>query len=158
MISSSLPHLTHAPADAAGAQRGSFLLEALISVLIVALAILGLLGLMARGMQDVDESKQRGEAALLAASYIGSMWVDTRTLANLQLKYTSGGAAYNELQALVAQKLPNGVLSRVDVVGGATANSADVEIEIQWTPPGLNIANTPQGFHRYQAFATVGGN
>jgi Tfp pilus assembly protein PilV len=40
----------------AARQQGSFLLEALISVLIVALAILGLMGLMARGLQDVDES------------------------------------------------------------------------------------------------------
>ncbi|HSV20711.1 MAG TPA: hypothetical protein VLR71_20025 [Casimicrobiaceae bacterium] len=157
MMTTSTSPVRRAPQRAA-AQRGSFLLEALIAVLIVALAILGLLGLMARGMQDVDESKQRGEAALLAASYIGNMWVDDRKIASLQAKYKAGGAAYNDLAAMVAQKLPNGQLFNVDVAAGATANSADVEIEIRWTPPGLKVADTPQGWHRYQAFATIGAN
>jgi Tfp pilus assembly protein PilV len=135
-------------------ERGSFLLEALISVLIVALAVLGLMGLMARGMQDVDESKMRGEASLMAASYIGEMWVDNRTTAALQAKYQSGGAAYADLQAELALKLPNAVLQTVNITAGATANSSDVEIEIRWTPPGEK--NVP--YHRYQAFATIGAN
>lgn len=143
-------------------QQGSFLLEALVSVLIVAFAILGLMGLMARGMQDVDESKMRGEAAFLASSYIGQMWVDDRTTANLVAKYASGGAEFNNLQTVLTQRLPNGTLQAVNIVAGATLNSTDVEIEIRWTPPncaGGNPLNPcPQGFHRYQAFATIGGN
>ena len=139
-------------------ERGSFLLEALISVLIVALAILGLMGLMARGIQDVDESKMRGEAAFLAASYIGQMWVDDRKTASLQAKFGPGGAAYNDLQTMLTQRLPNAVLQTVNIVAGATGNSSDVEIEIRWTPPGLNASTAPQAFHRYQTFATIGGN
>ena len=143
---------------AASQQQGSFLLEALISVLIVALAILGLMGLMARGLQDIDESKMRGEAAFLASSYIGQMWVDDRSTANLQAKFGPGGAEFINLQTVLSARLPNAVLQTVNIVAGATANSSDVEIEIRWTPPGMNIAVAPQPFHRYQAFATIGGN
>jgi Tfp pilus assembly protein PilV len=144
----------------AQAQRGSFLLEALISVLIVALAILGLMGLMARGLQDVDESKMRGEAAFLASSFVGRMWIDDRATASLQGKFGPGGAEYNELQSLLTQRLPNAVLQTVNIVAGATANSTDVEIEIRWAPPGIDPAKMAPGqaFHRYQAFATIGGN
>jgi len=138
--------------------RGSFLLEALVSVLIVALAVLGLMGLMARGMQDVDESKMRGEAALLAASYIGQMWVDDRTPANLSAKYGPGGAEFLNLQTVVGQRLPNGQLQAVTFTAGATANASDVEIEIRWRPHGLNVATAPNPWHRYQAFATIGSN
>jgi hypothetical protein len=138
--------------------QGSFLLEALISVLIVALAVLGLMGLMARGMQDVDESKMRGEAALLASSYIGQMWIDDRTQATLAAKYGPGGPEFINLQTVVGQRLPNGVLQTVNIVPGATGNASDVEIEIRWTPPSLNVATSPNPWHRYQAFATIGAN
>jgi Tfp pilus assembly protein PilV len=141
--------------------RGSFLLEALISVLIVALAILGLMGLMARGMQDVDESKMRGEAAFLASSYVGLMWVDDRATASLAAKYGPGGAEFLNLQAMLTQRLPNAVLQTVNIAAGSTANSTDVEIEIRWTPPNcvpFNPLHCAAPFHRYQAFATIGGN
>lgn len=143
---------------AAHREQGSFLLEALISVLIVALAILGLMAMMARGLQDVDESKMRGEAAFLASSYIGQMWIDDRTTASLQAKYGPGGAEFINLQTVLGQRLPNAVLKTVNIIGGSTTNSTDVEIEIQWTPPGLKASTAPQAFHRYQAFATIGGN
>ena len=137
--------------------RGSFLLEALVSVLIVALAVLGLMGLMARGMQDVDESKMRGEAALLASSYIGQMWVDDRTQATLQAKYGPAGPEFNNLKTMIAQRLPNGS-AIVAVANGATLNTTEIELEIRWTPPSLNLATSPLPYHRYQAFATIGAN
>ncbi len=143
---------------AAPPQHGSFLLEALISVLIVALAILGLMGMMARGMQDVDESKMRGEAAFLASSYVGRMWVDDRSTAALTAKYGPGGAEFINLQTELAQRLPGGLLKTVNIAAGPTANSTDVEIEIRWTPPSVNPLTAAQPFHRYQAFATIGGN
>ena len=61
------------------AQGGSFLLEALISVLIVALGILGLIGLQARAFQNIDDAQYRAEAAYMANAYLGQMWVYDRT-------------------------------------------------------------------------------
>src|SRR6185369_10766683 len=60
-------------------QRGSFLLEALISVLIVALGILGLIGLQARAFQNIDDAQYRAEAAYMANALLGQMWVYDRT-------------------------------------------------------------------------------
>ena len=60
-------------------QRGSFLLEALVAILIVAFGILGLLGLESRALQNVDDAQYRSEAVALANAYIGQMWVADQT-------------------------------------------------------------------------------
>ena len=133
--------------------RGSFLLEGLISIFIIALAVLGLVGLMSRSMQNVDDSKYRGEAAALAGSYIGMMWVSDRALAALQANFdsTSGGAQYTELKTYALQRLPNAGDPVVTIAAGATAQASDVTITITWQPP-----NQPP--HQYVAFATIGAN
>ena len=133
-------------------QRGSFMLEALIAVFIVALAVLGVVGLIGHSIQNVDESKFRAEAGALATSFIGSMWIDDRTPAALQAKYKSPGAAYTELKTYAAQRLPNALDPIVDIVPGATANSSDVTVTLQWQSPG------DKNVHQYQAFASVGAN
>ncbi len=137
-------------------QSGSFLLEALISTLLVAFAILGSIGLLARSMQNVDDAKFRGEAAFLANTLIGNMWIADRTPANLVAQFDSGsgGAGYLEFQAMVNQRLPNAGLFAQDVVvtPGPTATSSDVAITIRWQGPGETSA------HQYQAAATIGTN
>src|SRR3569832_848133 len=85
--------------------RGSFLQEAQGAILIVALGVLGCVGLLARSMQDGDDAKFRGEAAYLANSMIGQMWLDDRTIANLTAKYgAKGGAGCDEYASLIAQR------------------------------------------------------
>lgn len=133
------------------AARGSFLLEALIAVLIVSLAVLGLVGLISRSMQNIDESKFRGEAAALAASFVGQMWIDDRSTAALKAKYESG-AGYDDLKTMVQQRLPNSTDPTVTVVAGATGNSSNVTVTVTWRPPGDTTD------HRYQMFAVVGAN
>jgi Tfp pilus assembly protein PilV len=142
-----------APWGAAGSsQRGTFILEALIAVLIVALAILGVVGLMARSVQNVDESKNRGEAAALGTSFIGNMWIDNRSLVALKSKYESPGAGYTELQTLMTQRLPNAQPPVVNIAAGATDKSSNVTVTMQWRPPG------DAALHTYQVFATIGAN
>ncbi len=123
--------------------RGSFLLEALVAILIVALGILGTVGLYARSMQNVDDSKYRGEAALLANTVLGEMWTaDPKTLlANFDSG--SGGAGYIEFAALVAQRMPNSRAPVVTVTPGPTATSSNVLITIQWAHPGDFDPNAP---------------
>src|SRR6266498_678720 len=87
-------------------QRGSFLLEALISVLIVAFGILGLIGLQARAIQNVNDAQYRGEAAYLANAYLGQMWVADRATLNANFDDASAGPAYTEFKAWVGQRLP----------------------------------------------------
>src|SRR6478736_6397571 len=91
-------------------QSGSFLLEALIAILIVALGVLGSVGLLARSMQDVDDAKNRGEAAYLANLLIGQMWLDDRLTTSLTTKYAStpgSGSGFAALTPMVEQRLPN---------------------------------------------------
>jgi type IV pilus assembly protein PilV len=143
-------------------ERGSFLLEALISVLIVAFAILGSIGLLARSMQNVDDAKFRGEAAYLANQLIGNMWLANRQTANLIATFDSGsgGAGFVEFQTMVEQRLPNANLltQEVTVTAGPTATSSNVVVTIRWKGPGepglINDANA----HKYETAATVGAN
>jgi len=62
------------------AQRGGFLLEALVGILIFTLGVLGLLGLQGRAIGYSSDAQYRGEAAYLANAYIAKMWAEQRTL------------------------------------------------------------------------------
>jgi type IV pilus assembly protein PilV len=144
---------------AAARQRGSFLLEALISVLIVAFGVLGLIGLQARAIQNVDDAQYRGEAAYLASALIGQMWVSNQ--ATLVADFDSGGAGipYTEFKTWVGQRLPGAsVPANAPIVtitkpgAGATATSADVQITVFCQPP-VEIS-----LHRYDVDATIGTN
>ena len=140
----------------AATQRGSFLLEALISVLIDAFGVLGLIGLQARAIQNVDDAQYRGEAAYLANALIGQMWVaDQKTLV-ANFASASGGASYTEFKKWVGQRLPGASAAGNDpivtVAAGATATSSDVQITVFWQPPGETSR------HHFDVDATVGQN
>jgi type IV pilus assembly protein PilV len=153
-------------------QQGSFLLEALIAILIVALGVLGSVGLLARSVQDVDDAKNRGEAAYLANMLIGQMWVTDRVTATLDTEYSSAlgtGTGYGDFKTMVEQRLPNADKWPPDVViaaGPIPGNLASsvITITIFWCPPGewitalnacRNAANTP---HEYNVVASIGAN
>jgi type IV pilus assembly protein PilV len=141
----------------ASPQRGSFMLEALIAILIVALGVLGIVGLYARSVQNVDDSKFRGEAALLVSTLVGQMWISDPKTASLVAKFDSSGsgAEYTEFAALVAQRLPNSVPPVVTVTPGPTATSSNVAISIQWKHPGDTNDPTPR---KYDVNAVIGAN
>jgi type IV pilus assembly protein PilV len=138
----------------ASAQRGSFLLEALISVLIVAFGVLGLIGLQARAIQNVDDAQYRGEASYLANALIGQMWVSNQ--ATLVADFDSGGAGipYTEFKTWVGQRLPGASANPplVNITPGVTATSSDVRVTVYWLPPG-EISR-----HKYDVEATIGTN
>jgi type IV pilus assembly protein PilV len=138
-------------------QRGSFMLEALIAILIVALGVLGTVGLYARSVQQVDDAKFRGEAALLASSLIGQMWLSDAHQAALTANFDSGGAGpgYTEFAAMVAQRLPNSVAPTVTVTAGPNVSSSRVDILMQWKHPGDVLDPT---FRQFAANATIGTN
>ncbi len=139
-------------------QRGSFLLEALISVLIVAFGILGLIGLQARAIQNVDDAQYRAEATYLANAYLGQMWVADRTTLNANFDDASGGPAYAEFKAWVGQRLPGAIGNDPKVIitpSGITPTSSTVHITVFWLPPGEPAAAPP---HQYDVVATVGSN
>jgi len=142
------------------AQRGSFLLEALVSVLIVALGLLGLIALQARAIQNVDDAQYRAEASYLANSLLGQMWIHDPTKLVADFDSGGGGANYAEFKTWAAQRLPGANLPGnapvVTVIQpGLTPQATDVRIQVFWLAP-----NEPAGSpaHKYEVLATVAGN
>jgi type IV pilus assembly protein PilV len=150
-------------------QAGSFLLEALIAILIVALGVLGSVGLLARSMQDLDDAKYRGEAAYLANQYLSQMWLSDRLTVNLLANYSSTpgtGVPYTDFVTLLTQRLPNGgdFPPDVDVVPGpivppipAQQTNSLVTITIWWKPPGIR-GTAQTDYHQYIVTASIGAN
>ena len=113
------------------------MLEALIAILIVALGILGTVGLYARSVQHVDDAKFRGEAALLASSLIGQMWLTDSPPGPLAV---------------------NSIAPTVTITPGPTAASSNVAILIQWFHPGDELDPTQPTYREFSANATIGSN
>ena len=135
----------------AKAEDGSFLLEALIAALIVSLGILGLVGLQARAIQNVDDAQYRSEAAFLANDLLGRMW--TSNQATLQAEFeTGGGTPYDDFKTLVQARLPGATVTDPTVTVaprfGDITMGYEVVITIFWQPPG-------DVQHNYQTGATV---
>jgi type IV pilus assembly protein PilV len=58
-------------------QAGSFILEAIISLLLFAVGVISLMGLVIQGLNQVGQSKARNDASYLAGELIAEMWVRT---------------------------------------------------------------------------------
>lgn len=58
-------------------QSGSFILEAMISLLLFAVALIGLLGLSVQALNQVGQSKARNDASYLAGELLADMWVSS---------------------------------------------------------------------------------
>lgn len=71
-------------------QSGGMLLEALIAILLFSIAILGLAGLQARGIEVVRDAEYRAQASLFANQIVGHMWADRF---NVPLFALNAGAA-----------------------------------------------------------------
>ena len=101
-------HRARPPAPAR--QRGGFLLEALVGILIFSFGILGLVGLQANAIRHVNDAQYRGEAVYLASTIVGRMWTDN--LAQLEANYDTvlGGPGYLALKELV-KTLPGATIA-----------------------------------------------
>lgn len=144
-------------------QRGSFLLEALIAILIVAFGILGLLGLEARALQNVDDAQYRSEAVALANTYVGQMWIADQTTLAANFSDTAGsGTPYDEFKKVVQARLPGASAKAPNVTvtpAAPPAQGTQVTVTIYWLPPGdtklVNAVTNASGMHQFIATATV---
>lgn len=107
-----------------GAQRGSALVEVLVSVLLFSISIIALLRVLGTSVRDAGDLEYRAVAANIADAVIGRMWVDRGAL-----------AGYVVTDAAVAD-LPNGTLT----VALPAANL--VTVTVNWQPPGAIAART----------------
>ena len=98
-------------------QRGSALVEVMVSVLLFSVGIIGLVRMLGTAVKDTGDVEYRAAAATLADETIGRMWVDRGNL-----------AAHAVVDDPVAA-LPGG--TRTVAVNGNV-----VTVTVSWQPPG----------------------
>ncbi len=133
-------------------QGGIMLLEALISILIFSIGILGVIALQSLSVSNASAAKYRSDASLLAEKLVGQMWVSTRTPVALQANFSSaaGGAGYVNWNSSVQAALPGAVASppvvTVTPVNTTITPSSLVTIIIYWKAPNEDRAAAPHKF------------
>jgi type IV pilus assembly protein PilV len=143
-------------------QSGSFLLEALIGVLIFSFGILGIVGLQAQSLRHTGDAEYRAEASYLANSLISKMWTDDPTI--LKTKYDSvvgTGAGYATFKTDAAS-LPGVTATAnlptvlVDPAAPAPQPPSQqghvVQVTVFWKVPGDTTV------HNYTTTGVVGSN
>ena len=140
-------------------QRGAFLLEALIGILIFSLGVLGIVGLQARAIRFTNDAEFRAEAMYLANSLISQMWTDNRALLKTKYDSTVGGAGYTAFQAKVHTALAGATISPEPIVNvdgplplpqANSATSNVVQVQISWQMPGDLVT------HNYTTTGVIG--
>ncbi|MEQ1533455.1 MAG: hypothetical protein HOO97_04820 [Sideroxydans sp.] len=142
-------------------QRGSMILEALISILIFSMGILAIVGLQANSIKMSSDAKYRTDASLLADRLVGMMWTDlsaavavpsvgcsnpfNTVMPNGLADYQTGGAQFNAWWAAASSVMPNAVatVNTATVlnppacsVGRQQTSRTSTTITISWTQPG----------------------
>ncbi|MFZ5557664.1 MAG: type IV pilus modification protein PilV [Pseudomonadota bacterium] len=142
-------------------QRGAFLLEALIGILIFSMGILAMVGLQTLAVKASAEAKYRGDASYLANQMIGRMWAtaprDPATGNLLLVNYAHNGAA-NACEGASAgpgtgDAVKAAVQQWLDNIGNALPNATEqrqqisigadnlVTVSVCWQAPGAPVRN-----------------
>lgn len=134
-------------------QTGSYLLEALIAILIFSFGILGLIGLLGSSIRITNDARYRSEAANLANSMIAEMW--TMTAAQMDAKFGPGQprlvAWQDKAKALLP--VPASYEPTVDLTQlGLSPQSRNVVVTVYWQLPGENER------HQHMMTAQIGKN
>ena len=134
-------------------QRGSYLLEALIAILIFSFGVLGLIGLLGSSIRITNDARYRTEAANLAGAMISDMW--TMTAAEMDTKFGSGGTKLADWQTKAAELLPSAAANppTVDLTQpGFSPQSRTVVVTVYWKLPGESE------LHQHLMTAQIGKN
>jgi len=135
-------------------ERGSFLLEGLIALLIFAFGILGLVGLLAGSIRASNDARYRTEAINLANAIVGDMW--TTQPGDLDTQFGSSGGKLTAWRTHAAGLLPSASgtnAPQVDLTQpGLSALSRSVVVTIFWQLPGETER------HRVVLTAQIGKN
>jgi type IV pilus assembly protein PilV len=119
-------------------QEGSYLLEALIAILIFSFGILGLIGLLGSSIRITNDARYRTEASNLASAMVSDMWTMTST--QLDTQFGSGGSRLTQWQTKAAELLPQATganMPQVDLTEpGLSPQSRTVVVTVFWQLPG----------------------
>ena len=128
-----LPSMRNAPSR----QTGSYLLEALIAILIFAFGVLGLIGLLGSSIRITNDARYRSEAANLASAMIAEMW--TMPAAQMATEFGAGGTKLTAWQDKAKALLPSATTypPTVDLTQpGLSPESRTVVVTVFWQMPG----------------------
>lgn len=114
-------------------ERGSAMIEVLISMLLFSVAVLGLVRVLGVAVRDAGEVEYRAIAATVADETIGRMWVDRDNL---------GDYAVEDAEV---DLLPGGLQT-------VAVDDNVVTVTVSWQPPGTADARV------HTVAATIAGN
>ena len=136
-------------------ERGVMLIEVLVSLLIFAFGVLGLVGLQASMAQAQTASRARSDAASLAGELIGLMWANLPNIASYDTAQCVENTDCADWTSKVKAELPGAATPVVTVTTvsapGITPVVSTVTVTLKWTPPGGG------GQHVYTTQATLSG-
>ena len=141
------------PARLHSRQRGSYLLESLVAVVLFSFGVLALVGTLANSVRATNDARYRSEAANLAGAMVADMW--TMSAAQLDAQFGTGGAKLISWRNKAAGLLPSAAASppTVDLTQpGLSSQSRTVVVTVFWQLPGASEV------HQYILTAQIGKN
>lgn len=132
----------------ARAQAGIAMVEVMVAVVILAIGLIGTMGLQIRSYAALVDSGNRFEATMAAEKLIGLMTVDQANLAAYAL--APGATPSARLQPWCTETIAHipGASLRVDVAPAANTDGTQVIVTITWT----RKAGTAPNSHRLAAY------
>lgn len=132
-------------------QSGIALLEALIATMILAIGLLGTIGMQARAYSALSDASMRAEATIATEQLLGVMASDQNNLASYAL---AGGATpgptLTAWYGATVAAIPGALIDIAIVPTAGTARS-EVDIRIRWT----RKAGGPQNVHQVTAYIST---
>jgi len=131
-----------APADRSrapwrDAERGAFLIEALVALAVLAVGVLGTVALLASSLRAIHAAQSRHDAIALADALVGRMRAENP--ATLASRYATSADSWTDF-ARLARRLPGAELAgnepALTVQAGPTAESRRVSVLVHWQVPG----------------------
>lgn len=122
-------------ASSARRQRGFTMTESIVSVLVFALGILGLVGMQASAVRVSQDARYRIEAALLADELVARMLASPRT--SVATTFATGGAAFDDWLTNRVRSPGRGLPAGDATVAfnALPGEPLSVRIAITWVPP-----------------------
>jgi Tfp pilus assembly protein PilV len=117
--------------------RGLFLLEALVALVVFALATVALLDIVARALSETGNGHWRAEAFDIASSTVSGMWAEDVSTLPARYDAAASGPGYRAL-LVAAMRLP-GVDTVINaprvLIEDAALETLRVSVTVSWQPP-----------------------
>ncbi len=117
----------------AGRQRGLAMMEVLVSILIFAFGLLGLIGLQASAIHYSADAEDRNRAALFASEIASSMWINNSVSPTAAQKTAWATALANPT---TETGLPGGTftITPVTTITNSSGTVIAADIIVNWVP------------------------